>query len=192
MSEKKALRDAADVGNGFVTSFIKATSEGGAAAEALSLGGVSNNVSAGRNRAVAGADQIAKGTALGQLLTSVMPISGVKNTFVEKAVLDTIGLARTEQIGLFKSTAVGHTQSVDIGQKQRTSVGKHRSVHVGESEDKSIGESMSVSVGRTFSLTVGKSSLTLQEDGTIVMRGTHIEMRAENSIKALAETIDLN
>ena len=192
LSEKKALRDAADVGNGFVTSFIKATSEGGAAAEALSLGGVSNFVSAGRNRAVAGADQIAKGTALGQLLSSVMPISGVKNTFVEKAVLDTIGLARTEQIGLFKSTAVGHTQSVDIGQKQRTSVGKHRSVHVGESEDKSIGESMSVSVGRTFSLTVGKSSLTLQEDGTIVMRGTHIEMRAENSIKALAETIDLN
>jgi len=134
----------------------------------------------------------AQGTQLGQLLSTVMPISGIKNTFVEKAVLDTIGLARTEQIGLFKNTQVGHTQSVDIGEKQRTSVGKHRSVHVGQSEDKSIGESMSVTVGRTFELTVGKSSLTLQSDGTIVMRGSHIEFRAENSIKALAETIDLN
>ncbi|MEO1491806.1 MAG: type VI secretion system tip protein TssI/VgrG [Pseudomonadota bacterium] len=192
MTEKKALRDASDVGNSFVTSFVQATQEGGAAAEAMSLMGIKAFLTAGKNREVAGADQIAKGTQLGKLLSTVMPISGIKNTFVEKAVLDTVGLARTEQVGLFKNTQVGHTQSVDIGEKQRTSVGKHRSVEVGLSEDKSIGESMSVSVGRTFTLTVGKSSLTLQEDGTIVMSGTHIEMRAENSVKAIAETIDLN
>ena len=93
---------------------------------------------------------------------------------------------------MFKNTMVGHTQATTVGEKQRTSVGKHRSVHVGLSEDKSIGESMSVAVGKAFTLTVGKSSLTMQEDGTIILSGTHIEWRAENTIKALAETIDLN
>ena len=192
LADKRALRDSEEVKDPFVTAFIQATSEGGAGIEALSLAGGSAFHAAGKHRAIAGAEQIAAGSALGGLLSSIMPLSGIRNTIIEKAALDTIGLARTEQIGLFKNTMVGHTQVTTVGQKQRTSVGKSRSVHVGESDNKFVGENMNISVGQTFTLTVGKSSLTLQEDGTIILSGVHLEINGQNTIKATADTIDLN
>jgi len=79
-------------------------------------------------RQVAGAGQGAAGTALGKMLSSVMPMSGVKTTMVEKLVSDTIGLARTEQIGAYKNTSVGHTMTVHVGKEFIINCGKSKFV----------------------------------------------------------------
>ena len=83
---------------------------------------------AGRHRAQGGAEQAATAENLAGLLSSVMPISGIMTTVVEKFRSDTIGLARTEQIGAYKNTSVGHTMTVHVGQEFLINCGKSKFV----------------------------------------------------------------
>ena len=103
---------------------------------------------AGRNAQVAGADQAAAGTALGGVLSSIMPLSGVVNTVIEKFQADTIGLARTEQIGMFKNTMVGGVQNTMIGRKQFTKIGEEQRLRVGKTKTAEIGDEYTVHTGR--------------------------------------------
>jgi len=57
------------------------------------------------------------GSALGGVVGSIMPLSGVANTVIEKFQTDTVGIARTEQIGSYKNTTVGHTMTLNVGEE---------------------------------------------------------------------------
>jgi len=192
MAQQASEKSANAMSNPFVSEFISGTTDGGSAGEALSL--LQNNLfdAASRNRAVAGLEQLTHGAAVGALLSKVMPASGIKNTIVEKAVLDTIGVTRTEQVGMFKNTTVGHTQVTTVQDTQKNIIGNERHSEVGKIDTQKVGEHLNVLVGNTYSLTVGKSSITLHKDGTIRLRGTRIELDGQNSIRANSAIIDLN
>ncbi|MCY1395072.1 type VI secretion system Vgr family protein [compost metagenome] len=156
----QAVTDALDVaqeaGDPEIPTFlggVVATTIGG---EAASAPGISGFDGAGQNRQIAGAAQAAAGTALGTLLSSVMPVSGVKNTIVEKFVSDTVGLARTEQIGLFKNTMVGAVQNTTVGAKQFTRVGDEQRLHVGRIKTDEIGEEYTTHSGKRSAHSSGK------------------------------------
>jgi type VI secretion system secreted protein VgrG len=151
-----ALIVAGEAGDPSVPAFLGglvAAMVGGEAASAPRIGAFD---AAGRNREIAGADQIAKGTALGGLLSSVMPLSGVLNTVVEKFQADTIGLARSEQIGLFKNTMVGAVQNTLVGAKQFTKIGQEQRLHVGKIKTAEIGEEYTVHTGIRAAHSSGK------------------------------------
>ncbi|HRM73240.1 MAG TPA: hypothetical protein PLI13_00830, partial [Paracoccus sp. (in: a-proteobacteria)] len=136
------------------------------------------------NRLVAGLEQVQTGTSVGALLGGIMPISGIKNTIVEKAVSDTIGLARTEQIGLMKNTYVGKVQNTVVGQKQATRVGETSTTHVGKH--------MEINVGNDLVITVGKSRLIMTKEGDIVLQGVKINVEASKQLRGMAKLIDMN
>ncbi|MEM7210647.1 MAG: type VI secretion system tip protein VgrG, partial [Pseudomonadota bacterium] len=125
---KDALTGSEAVGNGMISKFVGTLAAAGAAAEAATTGPSGSFDGAGGNRAVAGADQSSKGTALAALLSSTMPMSGVHTSMVEKFVSDTVGLARTEQIGTYKNTSVGHTMTINAGKEFIINVGKSKFV----------------------------------------------------------------
>ena len=180
-----AMKNAAnESGDGFVAQFSQALSAVSVAAEAASLPANGAFTGAGQNRAVAGLEQVQTGTSVGALLSSIMPISGIKNTIVEKAVSDTIGLARTEQIGLMKNTFVGKVQNTVVGQKQVTQVGETSTTHVGKH--------MEINVGHDLVITVGKSKLIMTKEGDIVLQGVKIGVEASKQLRGLARLIDMN
>ena len=113
---------------------------------------------AGQNRAVAGAQQVGTGTALGSVLSAIMPVSGVMTTLVEKFQADTIGLARTEQIGLFKNTMVGAVRNTTIGQKEFTKVGVEQRLQVGKIKTVDVGEEYTTHTGQRAAHSSGKLS----------------------------------
>src|SRR5690606_6395775 len=102
---------------------------------------------AGKNRAIAGAEQIGTGTALGSVLSGIMPVSGVMNTVIEKFQSDTIGLARTEQIGLFKNTMVGAVRNTMVGAKDFTKIGIEQRLDVGKIKTVDVGEEYTTHTG---------------------------------------------
>ncbi len=180
-----AMKNAAnESGDGFVAQFSQALSAFSVAAEAASLPANGAFTGAGQNRAVAGLEQVQTGTSVGALLSGIMPISGIKNTIVEKAVSDTIGLARTEQIGLMKNTYVGKVQNTVVGQKQATRVGEISTTHVGKH--------MEINVGDDLIITVGKSKLIMTKEGDIVLQGVKINIEASKQLRGLAKLIDMN
>ncbi|MBP6679397.1 MAG: type VI secretion system tip protein VgrG, partial [Paracoccus sp.] len=180
-----AMKNAAnESGDGFVAQFSQALTAISVAAEAASLPANGAFTGAGQNRLVAGLEQVQTGTSVGALLGGIMPISGIKNTIVEKAVSDTIGLARTEQIGLMKNTYVGKVQNTVVGQKQATRVGETSTTHVGKH--------MEINVGNDLVITVGKSRLIMTKEGDIVLQGVKINVEASKQLRGMAKLIDMN
>ena len=83
---------------------------------------------AGGHRGGQGSSLASTGSALGGLLNTTMPLSGVMNTVVERFRSDTIGMARTEQIGAYKNTSVGHTMTIHTGREFIINCGKSKFV----------------------------------------------------------------
>ena len=151
-----AMNVAQEAGDPSIAAFlggVVAMTVGGEAASASAISGFDG---AGQNRVIAGAEQAGMGTALGGLLSSVMPLSGVMNTVVEKFQSDTIGLARTEQIGLFKNTMVGAVQNTLVGAKQFTKSGIEQRLSVGKTKTVDVGEEYTIHTGQRAAHSSGK------------------------------------
>ena len=151
-----AMGVAGEAGNPMIPAFLAGAVAQTVGGEVASSPRISAFDSAGNNRAIAGADQAATGTALGSTLSGIMPISGVKNTVIEKFQSDTIGLARTEQIGLFKNTMVGAVQNTMVGAKQFTKIGMEQRLKVGKTKTAEIGEEYTVHAGKRAAHSSGK------------------------------------
>ncbi len=159
---------ASEVGNPVVSSFVGGLSQTSVMGEIASLPMMSNFSGAGSNRALAGAVQSSAGTALGGILSSVMPISGVSSRIVEKAVSETVGLVKTEQVGLFRNTTVGMVETTYVGKKKI------------------------VDVGEELIIQVGKSKLVMKKDGTIRLLGDNLNMTMTGPVQINGSTVDLN
>ena len=180
----EGLSVAAEAGNPLIPTFLSGVVAATAGGEAASGPKISDFDGAGNNRTAAGADQSAKGTALGALLSSVMPMSGVKNSIIEKIQSDTIGIARTEQIGAFKNTMVGAVQNTMVGAKQFTKVGNAQSTVVGKTKKTVVGEE--------YVIEVGKSKLIMKSDGTVILKGVRFNFEASGPVQVVGKVIDLN
>ncbi|MGJ8605992.1 MAG: bacteriophage T4 gp5 trimerization domain-containing protein, partial [Marivita sp.] len=148
MSMKDALNVAEESGNGEIPAFLGALVAAKAMGEMASSPKIGAFDGAGGHREVAGANQVSTGTSLGGVLSSVMPVSGVLDTMVEKFQSDTIGLARSEQIGLFKNTLVGAVQNTYVGKKQFTKIGEEQRLQVGKIKTAEIGEEYTTHSGK--------------------------------------------
>ncbi|SEW44141.1 type VI secretion system secreted protein VgrG [Cognatiyoonia koreensis] len=180
-----AMKNASnESGDSFVSQITQGMSKMSTAAEALSLPVNKGFKRAGEHRKIAGLAQVNAGAAVGALVGQIMPVGGIKNTIVEKAVIDTVGLARTEQIGLMKNTFVGKVQNTVVGEK--------KNIEVGETSTTTVGKHMEINVGDDFIITVGKSRLIMTKEGTIVLQGVKIEIEGEKQIRAQSKLIDLN
>ncbi len=157
-----------EVGNENVAGFVSGLTATATLGEAASSPLTAGFSAAGGNAAIAGAAQASAGSALGAILTSVMPVSGVSSRIVEKAVSDTIGLVKTEQVGLFRNSTVGMMDTAFVGKKKI------------------------VDVGEELVVQVGKSKLVMQKDGTIRLLGDNLNITMSGPVQISGSTVDLN
>ncbi|MET3601889.1 type VI secretion system tip protein TssI/VgrG [Martelella mangrovi] len=106
--------------------FAQALAAAAALSETAVLGGNAAFKGAGNHFTEAGGEQQATAARAGDILSSVMPLSGILSTLVEKFQSTTVGLASTEQIGAYKNTSVGHTHTINVGEELIIKVGKSR------------------------------------------------------------------
>ena len=123
-----ALAGSEAVGNKMVSGFAAALAASGALVEARMGSARKGFDAAGNHLREGGAEQAREADKVSGALGSVMPISGIMSTVVEKFRTDTVGLARTEQIGAYKNTSVGHTMTVHVGKEFLINCGKSKFV----------------------------------------------------------------
>ncbi len=164
-------KHASQTGSEGVSTFANAVAQVGQAAETMSVNANTEFSQAANHRTAGGTDQASKGSSIGDLLSNLLPGSGVFSTVIEKFRSDTVGLARTEQIGLYKNTVVGHTQT--------TSVGKMKKELVGETYEIEAKQSI-FSRTKKYTLTAKEKMVIGGPGGTITIDDTGVTIKAKH------------
>lgn len=93
----------------------------------------------------------------------------------------TIRLNRTEEVGISSNEMVGMAKTVTVGGAYALTVGGAMNTAVGLAQVEEVGLSKTVIVGKQFSLTCGSSSLVLDSDGTVTIKGTKFVFNSTGS-----------
>ncbi len=186
-----ALTTAGEAGDGAIPAFLASLVPMVTAGETGSMPLIAAFDQAGQHAAVAGAEQIRTGTALGSALAGVLPMSGVLTTTIEKFQVDTIGLARTEQIGLFKNTMVGAVQNTLVGAKQFTKIGKEQHLKVGDKQFTEVGAEQRLKVGKTKTVEVGEEYTSHAYERSAHSSGKLFEISAEEKFEGSSKVWEI-
>jgi type VI secretion system secreted protein VgrG len=114
----------------------------------------------------------------------------------------TVGLNEAITVGVAQAITVGAAQAITVGADQTTNVSNDRTETVGGNEaievtgnrshkidtndNLNVGKALAITAGDSITLTSGKASITLQKDGTIVVKGKDIAIEGSGEIEAKA------
>ncbi|OMH25758.1 type VI secretion system Vgr family protein [Motiliproteus sp. MSK22-1] len=104
----------------------------------------------------------------------------------------TVGANKTETIVAASTETIGAAKALTIGAAYQVSVGAAKNESVGLSSSEQVGLSKHIIAGKRFELVVGSSSLILNADGTILLKGTQIKMEGSKHVEVLSELVDIN
>ncbi|NJL73516.1 MAG: type VI secretion system tip protein VgrG, partial [Candidatus Competibacteraceae bacterium] len=105
---------------------------------------------------------------------------------------ETIGVARTLTVGQFLTTTVGKDMNVTVVENLSEGVGDCKSASVGVDSSVTVGKEYSINVGEKFSLVCGKSSIVMDKDGLITIRGVTIDSETSANTEIKGKLIKLN
>ena len=103
-----------------------------------------------------------------------------------------VGMFKTETIGMAKALTVGLGYQVSVGAAKNETVGLSASQQVGVNKSTNVGVTQSITVGERYELTVGASSLILNADGTIILKGVKILIDGGEHVEVKSELVDIN
>ena len=115
-----------------------------------------------------------------------------------------IGGNRTEAVGANESIAIGASRSKAVGKDESVTIGGGRQVSIAKTDNLSVGGDRKQQVGGTDQLQAGKkilldggdevmlksgsASITLKKDGTIILKGKDVSIKASGKINAKASS----
>jgi type VI secretion system secreted protein VgrG len=137
---------------------------------------------------VGAAQEITVGAA--QMVTvgavQAITVGASQSTNVGAAQSTAVGAARSITVGASQSTKIAAAAGMTIGGDESRSVGGGRTTGVGGDDSLSVGKSFSVTATDLISLVTGDASITMQKDGTIVIKGKDITIEGSGAINVKA------
>lgn len=120
-------------------------------------------------------------------------VGGAHNTTVGGAKTEQIGAFRGETVGGKKTVAIGGDHSVAIGGKEGLTVAKDRSVTIAGKFDETVQKAFTLKA-KTITLqaedeiviSVGKAKIAMKKDGTVVVEGNDLSLKASGKINQKA------
>ena len=166
--------------------------------------GVNETIVIGSNRAVTIGSNKTETIALTKTETigvaKALSIGAGYQVSVGAAMNETVLGLKSQQVGLKKDTTVGgdvgedyksnHTQTVS--DDQTVKVGKNQDVTVGASSTENVEAKKFISAGQQFELVVGASSLILNSDGSIILKGIDIKIEGSTHVQIDGKMCDIN
>jgi len=121
-------------------------------------------------------------------------IGGGRTENVAKDESITIGGGRTESvakdekitIGGGRTESVAKDETVSIGGGQTESVAKDRAISVTGADALTVGKTLAITAADSITLTTGSASITMNKDGTIVIKGKDITIEGSGEIHGKA------
>jgi type VI secretion system secreted protein VgrG len=99
-----------------------------------------------------------------------------------------VGKDRSRSVRRLESVSVAGDQIVVVSGGRTANVGKTQSVTVTENDFLNVGKGRTVIAGEAITLICGAASLSLSQDGTIVLRGGNITVEGSGTITAQAKS----
>ncbi|MDL1968307.1 MAG: type VI secretion system tip protein VgrG [Deltaproteobacteria bacterium] len=117
-------------------------------------------------------------------------IGGNKTISVEKDHSETISKNATISVGDNLDTTVGKDMSTDVSDNWSTNAGKNGSVQIGESLDIVVDKKLNIQASDTITISsdkeiifqTGSATMTMKEDGNIVVKGGKTVIKALNDL----------
>jgi type VI secretion system secreted protein VgrG len=103
-----------------------------------------------------------------------------------------VGKNQHEKVGMFKTETIGMAKALSIGLGYQVSVGAAKNETVGLNSSEQVGLNKQITAGKRYELTVGESSLILNEDGTIILKGKKILISGADHIEIDSKLVDIN
>ena len=99
---------------------------------------------------------------------------------------ETIGLGNIKSMGLFQMKNIGMGYMRTVGAVMMSNVGFMRTDAVGMKWSANVGSDYKMTAGDSITLECGESKLTLKKDGTIVLEGRDITIKASEKLRETA------
>ncbi|MCR4266322.1 type VI secretion system Vgr family protein [Nitratireductor sp. ZSWI3] len=135
---------------------------------------------------------------MGNLLTDKLGVFTDRLGFLSPATMGEgnmvigVGKNKAETVMLSSTEIVGAAKALTIGGGYQVTVGGVINESIAVAAWQEVGNNKVTHVGEKYELVVGKSSLVLDRDGNITLKGVNIVVEGSSSIKMDSKKIDLN
>ncbi|MFA9597496.1 type VI secretion system tip protein TssI/VgrG, partial [Citrobacter telavivensis] len=115
-----------------------------------------------------------------------------RTTDVKVDHTETIGNNQSVSVGNDQTMAITHDRSKNVGNDQKTRITGNDSEAVEQSQNITVGKDYTLTVTDSLTIQVGECVLRMNKDGTILLNGVKVQIKAEDYIKGVASDIHFN
>jgi len=109
-------------------------------------------------------------------------VKGNETIDISKDLAQTIGGARTLSIAKDDAITVNGGRTDEVDKDEQVSIGQKRSQNIGTNDTLSVGQKLSINAGQSVEIVTGSASITMQQDGTITVKGNNITLSGDGNI----------
>ena len=109
-------------------------------------------------------------------------VKGSETIDISKDHSQTIGGARTLSVAKDESISVTGGRTDEVDKDEQVSIGQKRSQSIGTNDTLSVGQKLSINAGQSVEIVTGSASITMQQDGTITVKGNNITLSGDGDI----------
>jgi len=99
---------------------------------------------------------------------------------------NTVAMMKNETVGIASTESIGAAKTLTIGAAYAVSVGASCTEQVGMSSSENVGTTKSINAGDVISIVCGASKFVMKKDGSILIEGKNIVIKATSKITAKA------
>ncbi len=109
-------------------------------------------------------------------------VQGSETIDIGKDYAKSISGSRTLSVTKDESTTVNGGRTEQVDKDEQVSIGQNRSHKIGNNDTQSVGQKLSINAGQTVEIVTGSASLTMNQDGTITLKGNNITLSGDGDI----------
>ena len=103
-----------------------------------------------------------------------------------------VGKSQTETVGLNLSQSVGKNQTTSIGNDMALNIGRNLTENVGNNRTMSVRQQMVIKAGTRLTLQSGHSSIVLNKNGDIAIKGKNISIKGSGPVTIKGSKVTTN
>ncbi|WP_237386742.1 type VI secretion system tip protein TssI/VgrG [Xenorhabdus sp. Sc-CR9] len=119
-------------------------------------------------------------------------LEGNQAVIVKKNKQEVVRHTSTEVVGMVKTLTVGQSYTITVGASMNTTVAMSQTESVKMQKTVSVGQILSISAGKMIELKCGDSTLRMDKDGKITIKGKAFLFDASGPVQIHGKDIDLN
>ena len=109
-------------------------------------------------------------------------VGGNETIAISKDYSQSISGSRTLSVTKDEAISVSGGRSDEVSKDEQVSIGQNRTQEIGQNDTLSVSKKLSIDAGDSVEIVTGSASITMQQDGTITVKGNNITLSGDGDI----------